>query len=374
MAKKIKKNSERLLAVFLSITVLGMFLIYYKNTQAASLTGMSDTMNRLKASEESNHDIRFRTPTGMSSGTITLNLGTSAGFTNATNGSVTFDDIDLQYGSSQSEVNGSCASNCAQATLAAAAGAGSWGASFDGSIDLTLTYPTSGGTAIAANDYVRIIIGTNAATGGAGVQQLNNAASTGVKTFTIAAGSDSGKVALSILSDEQVVVSTSIDPYLTFTVGQNTVSLTKSGGGNPDYNNTGYNQGTANTLAANTNGTSGYTISYNGTTLTSGGNSIDAMATKTTSSTNTEQFGINLKNNATPDTGAEPTGGSGTVSSDYNTVDQYRFIADTTTPLASASAATTTTTYTVSYITNVGQTTEAGDYSTTITYICTGNF
>jgi hypothetical protein len=191
----------------------------------------------------------------------------------------------------------------------------------------------------------------------------------------VTAAGDTGKFAASIITDDQVVVSTTIDPYLTFTLTQNTVSLTKAGGGNPDYNNTGFNNGSANTLAANTNAANGYTLSYQGSTLTSGTNTIEAMTTKAASSTGTEQFGLNLRDNTTPNTGADPSGsGSGAPAADYNTVDQFKFVPDTATTLASASGSTASNTFTVSYIVNVSQTTEAGAYSTTITYIATGNF
>ena len=179
---------------------------------------------------------------------------------------------------------------------------------------------------------------------------------------------------MAIVTDDDVVVSVTVNPYISLAIEQSSVTLTKSGGGNPDWQNTGFNNSTANTLAVNTNANSGYTLTYNGATLTSGGNSIDAMATKGASSTGTEQFGLNLRNNSTPDTGTDPSGGSGTPADDYNTINQFRYIASTTTTLASASAASTATTYTVSYIVNVGQTTESGNYQTTITYIATGNF
>lgn len=115
-------------------------------------------------------------------------------------------------------------------------------------------------------------------------------------------------------------------------------------------------------------------MSYYGDTLKSGGNSIDAMAVKAASSTGVEQFGLNLKDNATPDTGAEASGGSGAASADYATADQYKFVVNTTTTMASAAAATATTTFTASYIANITETTEAGNYSSIITYVCTGNF
>jgi len=83
MAKKIKNHSKKLAAIFLIFSIAA-FVGLYKFSQAASLTSLSDTMTRLKdssgATVYSNHDIRFRSPTGMSSGTITMTLGTGAGF------------------------------------------------------------------------------------------------------------------------------------------------------------------------------------------------------------------------------------------------------------------------------------------------------
>jgi hypothetical protein len=79
--------------------------------------------------------------------------------------------------------------------------------------------------------------------------------------------------------------------------------------------------------------------------------------------------------NTTPSTGADKSGsGSGAASSDYATANQYRFVANTATTLASASVPTLQNVYTVTYIANVTQITEAAAYTTTITYICTGNF
>lgn len=351
--------NEVLVVVFVFFVSLGVFT---RTAQAASLTALSDTQSRVKKSEASNHVIKFTTPTGAGDATDTITIEFPSDFTI---GSVDYTDIDLSHGASTGAET--------EETLAAAADATSWGAAF-ASRTLTLTHPTNAANGdIAAADKIIVEIGTNASGGNA---QLSNP-STAASYVLIIDGlfGDDGQIATAIVDDDQVVVSTTIDPYLTFAISQNAVTLKRSGGVlNPDSSNTGFNTGTANTLAAATNATSGYTITYYGSTLTSGGNTIDAMATKTTSSTGTEQFGINLKDNATPNTGAEPSGGTGAPASDYNTADQYRFIADTTTNLASAAGASASTTFTVSYIVNVAATTQAGDYSTTITYICTGNF
>lgn len=336
-------------------------MAFWQIARAANLTALSDTLSTDKASTVSNHTIKFTTPTGAGDVTDTITITFPSGFAI---GSVNYTDIDLSHGASTGYET--------EETLAASADGTSWGASFGGGQTLTLTHPTNAANGdIASNDKVIVEIGTNAS---GGDQQIANPGS-GTHVIAVAgAFGDTGQIAVAIVADDQVIVSVTVDPYISLTLVQNSVTLTKSGGGNPDYQNTGFNNGTANTLAVNTNATSGYTLTYNGATLASGANTINAMATKAASSTGTEQFGLNLKDNATPNTGAEPSGGSGAPASDYNTADQFRYIANATTTLASASGATTATTYTVSYIVNVGQTTESGAYSTTITYIATGNF
>jgi len=364
MLNKLKIKNEKLKIFFIYCLIFALSLFFVpKVVQANGLTALSDTMSRLqKSTVKSDHTIRYTTPTGVAAGQ-NMQITMPTGFTI---GSVDYTDIDVSWGPSTGFEN--------ELTLAGTPSGTTWGAAFASQV-LSITSGT--GTITAASKVV-IEIGTNATYQTTGDQQITNHATAGTYTISIAGSfGDTGKIAIVILDNDQVVVSTTIDPYLTFSLTQNAVSLTKSGGGNPDYNNTGYNNGTANTLAANTNANTGYTISYNGATLSANGgaNTIDAMATKTTSSTGTEQFGVNLKLNTTPATGADPTGGgSGAPASDYNTANQYKFVAGTTTTLASAAAATISNTFTVTYIVNVSQTTEAGAYSTTITYICTGNF
>ncbi len=352
---------QKFIILYFIIALLSFF-IYPQKVNADALTALSDTMSREKPSTLSNHTIKFTTPTGVDASTDTITITMPAGFTI---GTVDYTDIDLSHGASTGYET--------EETLAATPAAGVWGAAFASQV-LTLTAPTDAAAGeITASDKVIVEIGTNAA---GGDQAIQNQAAAATYTISIAGVfGDTGQIAIVIEdSDDQVVVSTTIDPQLSFAITTNTVTLTKAGGGNPDFSNTGFNQGAANTLAASTNGTTGYMITYNGATLTSGANTISAMAAKTTSSAGTEQFGINLKDNATPNTGTEPSGGTGAPESDYNTADNFRFITATATDLAAAAGPSVTSTFTVSYIANVTTITEAGAYSTTITYICTGRF
>lgn len=351
---------KQVIAFSLALTLNFLYLPAF----AASLTAVSDTMTNLNANGNSDHTIQFTTPGGVAAGqsfTITF----PSGFTMASG--IDYTDVDLKVATVD------------QALLGTPSGA-TWGATFGGTGNRVLTI-TSGTGTVGLGAVVNVEVGLNATYSGTnGDKQIQNPSSTGnqVVQISVNAGADTGSFAVVIVTNDQVTVSTTIEPYIAMTLTTNSVALTRSGGGNPDYNNTGFNQGAANTLEANTNAGTGYTLSYTGDTLKGGvGNaySIDAMGTKTTSQTGVEQFGINLKLNATPSTGAEKSGsGSGTVAADYNTADNYRYIVNTPTTLASAGGPTVSNTYTVTYIANVTQITEAAAYSTSITYICTGNF
>lgn len=341
--------------------MLLFFFLYPRVARADGLTALSDTMSRLSDSTPtvvySDHTIKYATPSGVGAGEA-MEITFPSGFTI---GSVDYTDIDVSWGATTGYEN--------ELTLAGTPSGSTWGASFTGQI-LSIT---SGTGTISATSKVIIEIGNNANGGNAQIQNSATAA-----TYTISIGGDfgdTGKLAIIILTNDQVIVETTIDPYLTFTISDNAVSLLKSGGLNPDYNSTGFNSDSA--FSVNTNAGSGYNVSYNGATLSANGgaNTINAMAAKAGSAVGTEQFGLNLRDNAMPNTGLDPSGGgSGVPAADYNTVDQFKFAADTTTTLASASAATSANTFTVTYIVNITETTEAGAYSTTITYIATGNF
>ncbi len=174
---------------------------------------------------------------------------------------------------------------------------------------------------------------------------------------------DVGTVAASTAG--QITVTASVDETLTFTLSAATVAL-----GTLTTSTTGSG---ISTMAAATNAASGYAITVNGTTLTSGANTITALASQTASSQGTSQFGINLKDNATPNVGTEVSGsGTGTASANYGTADQYRFVTGDT--VASASVPTNSNTYTVSYVANIAGSTKPGSYSTTLTYIATATF
>lgn len=148
-------------------------------------------------------------------------------------------------------------------------------------------------------------------------------------------------------------------------------------------------------MAASTNAGDGYAITVNGTTLTSGANSIPAMAAAAAPSIGVSQFGMNLKenlttldgDNLTPDFGAELTVASDAVDfkgqalTGYNTADVFKYASGDVVANSGYDGASNNTLgptnsqiYTSSYIVNVAGNQYAGTYTTTLTYICTPTF
>lgn len=174
---------------------------------------------------------------------------------------------------------------------------------------------------------------------------------------------DTGNVATSTAG--QITVTAIVDEALTFTLAAATVAL-----GTLTTSTTG--SGTS-SMTASTNASTGYSITASGATLTSGTNTITALASPTASSINNKQFGLNLMANATPAVGAGVSGtGTGTAATGYNTANSYKFVTGDT--VASAALPTNSNTYTVSYIANIDGVTAAGGYSTILTYVATANF
>lgn len=327
---------------------------------AASATSMSDNMSRLKASTASNHEIKFVSPTGVAAlGTVTLTF--SADFTGVA--SVLFSDVDFATGNT-----GNCTSaTFTEQTLAATPSGATWGAATSGQV-LTLT--SGSGTSTAGN-CIRFKIGTNASNQTTGVNQISNGALDDDDTIIIAGSfGDTGTISVDIIADDQVVITATVDPSITFSISDNSIgygSLNASDDRFATGDLIGNSAATvAHTLAAGTNATSGYVMYVMGATLTSGANTITAPTGPGATTVGSEQFGLNLA----------ASGGTGAADSQYGTSSQYGWGATGSTQdnIASASGASATTTYSATYVGNIAAVTEAGAYSTTLTYTATATF
>lgn len=187
---------------------------------------------------------------------------------------------------------------------------------------------------------------------------------------------DNGTVAASTAN--QITVSASVDETLTFCTGTSGITTSSCTGATgatvslgsltPSTTGSGTSQ-----IGAATNAGSGYAITVAGTTLTSGSNTITALGSPTASTQGSEQFGMNLAANTTPAVGQAPDGaGSATATANYATANSFKFTSGDT--IASNATADNFRRFTVSYMANVGNTTEPGTYQTTLTYVCTATF
>lgn len=141
-------------------------------------------------------------------------------------------------------------------------------------------------------------------------------------------------------------------------------------------------------MSASTNAGTGYAITVNGATLTSGGNTIAAMGTVGPLSLGVSQFGLNVvENTTTLDIAAAPLGDDVSVASngtnfrgqavgDYAVDDQFKFVSGNTIADSGFSAlgGSDAQIFTISYVANVPGSLPAGTYSTTLTYICTPTY
>jgi len=159
-----------------------------------------------------------------------------------------------------------------------------------------------------------------------------------------------------------------INPVITFSISANSVSFGNLTSAGPRYANTSTGSATdtvAHTMSASSNATSGYIITYKGPTLTSGGSTITPSTSINGDGTlGTEQFAISLS-----------TSGSATIPAGYLQSGPTRsFVANTTTQIASTSGVTSSETFSLHYLANIASVTDAGTYTSNITYIATGTF
>jgi hypothetical protein len=185
---------------------------------------------------------------------------------------------------------------------------------------------------------------------------------------------DYGVTAFSVVPS--LGVNVFVPPYLTFCAGV-TVSLKcqSSSGvtidvGDFSASRTSY---TTTQFAGATNDNNGYNVSVLGTTLTSGNNTIDRMVSKSQSHVGTEQFGINLRDNSTPNVGHNKEGlGTLSAAAPYSSPNLFKF--EPGAVIASSSAATEFNRMTVSYVININPDQPLGIYSTTLTYMAVASF
>lgn len=342
-----KTKSSKIISGILTTTLLfAMVSVYFPAMVSASqITARKVVIGSSLASATTSYNFTFTLPTA------------------TTVQSIKFQACDTANGAcTQSGVANGFSSSSGPATLngtpTGLGGAGTW------------TINTADATAL------RILNASNTGAPGSAVVNFNSVRNPSVtnSTFYIRITSysdsawttpiDTGVVVASTAG--QITVTAAVNETLTFTLASATVAL-----GTLTSSSTG--AGTSSMTVA-TNAASGYSVGYSGATLTSGSNTITAMAAAAASVQNSKQFGINLMSNTTPAIGSAKSGaGTGAVSTGYDTANQFKFnVAGDV--VASSAGPTNANTFTSSYIANIDDVAAAGAYSTVITYTATANF
>lgn len=175
---------------------------------------------------------------------------------------------------------------------------------------------------------------------------------------------------------EGVGLSTEVPPILNFCVGVSIPGDCSTADGHlidlgtlsPKLTSSGTSQ-----MMVGTNADFGVSIVAQGTTMTSGNNTIPALVTPTPSAPGNGQFGLNLRDNSNPSVGQDPSGiGIVNPTSRYSSPNQFAFTSGDI--VASSLDVTDIRKLTVSYVVNVPPSQTPGVYTATLTYICTASF
>jgi len=199
MKKLIKRKG---VVILIAVFVLTSLFTIYNQSEASSLSSVSDTLSRQKISVAANHEFAFTLSSGttvVEDETITVTFPST--FASGLDG-IDCGDIDLLEDSVQENLNNEAGGCAATAT--------EWGAAVSARI-LTLTAPSTAATYMDASSAVIIRIGANTTEEGVGGEQIINPASIGSHIIHIGGTFGvSSNIAIAIVTDDQVGVGANI--------------------------------------------------------------------------------------------------------------------------------------------------------------------
>lgn len=248
-------------------------------------------------------------------------------------------------------------------------------------------YKTAGSSLSASTSYtVQFTSVTNPSAVGQYYAQVTSYANDNPEANIL----DYGGMALN--TTQTMSVTANVQEALTFCVGAtNSATCGGIGGASVPLNTSG---STANPLSsavtsygnaymdAFTNGQGGYAIVYTGTALTASAGTIASAAGTGTAvnSGGTEEFGFNIVNNATfgslSSIGGAPTNTPTSTTGGYGTANTIAYNTAANSPLLTMTGANSLVNdeYTISYGANIANTTKAGAYTATQSYLATATF
>lgn len=355
-----------------TVLVLATSLFPAIQVRAAAVTSFSDTLSTIKESVVANHTFTFTIIDDWQAGE-TLALAFPAGFSAAGFANTEPEDFDVT-------------DDGADQTLVASGGCS--GAAIEIEITTTdivdpigFTFTRCAGDAtIAAGSIVTIEIGTNATSGGAGNDQITNQTAAQNNTnaiITLAGGggyTDTGSLALEIVADNDVTVNATVDPRITCAFAGMTTTFASLTGPVTTSD-------TTTTVTISTNAPNGFTLSIRdeGNATNPGlyksvaptyliGSADSAFADTATLTNDVDGFGVQ----------GSVAGGSGasvTIAARYDqSGNAVGGLERTATTLASATGAVASRVVSVVHKAAVSGLANAGAYTDTLTYVCTGIF
>jgi len=372
-----KIHIKNILKILPFTAIVFLFSVFSSKALADALIDKSDTMSRLGNSSStdilSDHVIQFTTPSGVgSTETIVLTFPSDFDGANDPDGALDYTDVDFLVDGTP---DGTC-DGTAQTLVAAAPGASEWSAVFSDTDNRVFTLTSGGASAIVgAGSEACIQIGEIATGGTANSQYINPTASGGF-TITLTAGTDTGDIAVSIIDNDRVTITAEVTETITFAIadyeigfGNLTAANARFATGSDPYGANGPTSVSAHNMTVYTNGSTGYEITYLGSTLTN--QSLDTIDAATITGVEdgtpgTEQFAIGF---ATSD--------DATIVSAYDQADptfNYSFVENLSTPFIYETGPSEIETISAFYLANISGVTPAGTYSTSITYVATANF
>ena len=337
-----------------TVAILSLVLTNVQMALAATLTTPRDYLNRQKASQTTGvqHEVFFTISSG---GTIT-NGKVKLIFPDADDGlwcrtagsDLTVTQIQNPTGATES------ASASTIGTLAGSCTQGAGGSSFD-TIVVTFTGTVSNSTKYG----IRIADGT---TGKLGTSTAGNDKKVTIDTTTSGdVVTDTATYALSIISDDQVVVTATVDPTLTVVLSANSAALGTLSTSN--VNQAGI------TSTVSTNAASGYIslVKYDNT-LTSTPNTIPDTAGGTIVA-GTSEYGVSTSKAAQTIAQWSPTSCATTASTSTATA-----LTTTFQSFASAASAASSDATTLCFLASITATQQPGTYTSTATLVTTAKF
>lgn len=229
------------------------------------------------------------------------------------------------------------------------------------------TYTTSG-----SNPTITFTINGTTASGTG--TMTNKSTDVSSSTFSITeSNGDTASGAVVVEDNSVVAITATVAPTLSFSNDDAAIGFGTLSSGSAVYANAAASGSgsdtTAHTMTIGTNAPTGYTLTYNGATLTSGANTVTALTAGITDDANgtpgTSQFGLSVAVTGT---------GTATAGYDNSGTADWKFVASTTSTIASATGAVSSDTVAAHYLANITAAQPAGSYTTSLTYIATANF